>query len=90
MTRSLTDIWRGRVLLSLRYHPLGLPLFGICLCTLLFAAIDRWFPRFRPHTTRLRALFMHTATLSAIAAFMVALWLMRLLLDKTGPHLFLW
>lgn len=90
MTRSLSSIWRGDLLLSFRYHPLGLPLFGICLCCLLFFVGDCWFPRMKPYTARLRALFMHTATLSSIAVLMVVVWAARLLLDRTGHHFFIW
>jgi hypothetical protein len=90
MTRSLSSIWRGEFLLSFRYHPLGLPLFSICVCTILFFAADRWMPRVQPYTARVRALFMHTATLSSIAVLMVVLWAIRLLLDRTGYHFFMW
>lgn len=90
MTRSLSDIWRGEFLLSFRFHPLGLPLFAICLCCLLLYVADRCCPRFMPFTTRIRALFMHTVTLSSIAVLMVVLWLTRLVLERTGPHIFLW
>ncbi|MCW3100371.1 MAG: hypothetical protein JWL77_5989 [Chthonomonadaceae bacterium] len=90
MTRSLSSIWRGDFLLSFRYHPLGLALFGICVCTILFFVADRWMPRVQPYTARLRSLFMHTATLSSIAVLMVLLWAVRLLLALIGNHFFMW
>ena len=90
MTRSLSEVWRGQFLLSFRYHPLGLPLFVVCFCCLFLFVPDRFCPGAKPYTTRIRALFMHTATLSSIAVIMVALWLTRLLLDRTGPRFFLW
>jgi hypothetical protein len=90
MTRSLTSIWHGQFLLSLRYHPLGIPLFVICVCTLLWFASDRVIPRLRPDTARLRAIFMHTTTLSSIAIFMVALWIVRLIMVRTGHLFFMW
>ena len=90
MTRSLSSIWRGDFLLSLRFHPLGLPLFGICVCCILFFVSDRFCPRLQPYTARMRTLFMHTATLSSIAVLMVVLWTVRLLLDRTGHHFFMW
>ncbi len=90
MTRSLSDVWRGQFLLSFRYHPIGLPLFAVCLCCLLLFVTDRFCPRAKPYTARIRALFMHTVTLSSIAVIMVVLWLIRLVLERTGPHFFLW
>jgi hypothetical protein len=90
MTRSLSSIWRGDFVLSVRYHPLGLPLFGICVFCLLFFLSDRWFPRLSPYTTKARTLFMRTATLSSIAVLMVVLWVIRLLLNRAGYHFFMW
>ena len=90
MTRSLTSIWHGDFLLSFRYHPLGIPLFAICVFCLLFCVSDHVFPPLNRYTNRMRAIFMKNATLSSIAVTMVVLWAARLVMWKTGPHFFIW
>src|SRR5256885_17256930 len=35
LTRSFVSLWHGQVLLSLRYHPFGLPLFILCAAALV-------------------------------------------------------
>jgi len=90
MTRSLSNVWRGEFLVSLRYHPLGIPLFIVCVCCILFCISDHIFPRLNRLTTRIRALFLKNATLSSIGVTMVCLWVVRLVLWKTGPHFFMW
>ena len=90
LTRSLSSIWHGRWLLSFRYHPLGLPLFGLCLGCLLCAVSDRWYPRGKACTRRIRAGIVHPATLVGFAAVMLVLWLVRLALSRAGSQFFLW
>lgn len=90
MTRSLTSIWHGNVLLSMRYHPLGLPIFLCCLVCILCFLGDRCFPRVKPYTARLCAFSLRLPTLLGITVGMFALWGVRLLLDRSGSHLFLW
>jgi len=90
LTRSLSSIWRGDVLLSVRFHPLGIPLFIVCIGCILFCMSDHIFPRLSRNTLRVRAQFTKNATLGSIAAMMVTLWVVRLVLWKTGPHFFMW
>ncbi|MCW3051782.1 MAG: hypothetical protein JWN14_952 [Chthonomonadales bacterium] len=90
MTRSLTHIWYGDFLISFRYHPLGIPLFAICVCCILICLSDHIFPRLMRYTGQMRARFIKNATLGSIAVTMVVLWAVRLVLWKTGPHFFMW
>lgn len=90
MTRSLTSIWHGNFLLSFRFHPLGIPLFAICVCCLVFCVNDHIFPNLNRYTNRLRVLFMKNATLCSIAVTMVVLWLARLVMWRTGLQFFMW
>src|SRR5947209_2461710 len=45
MTRSMEAVWRGDMLSSVRYHPLGLPLFLLCALVLLIALLRTLAPK---------------------------------------------
>ncbi len=90
LTRSLTAIWHGDLLLSFRYHPMGLPTFvgcmGVALRALSPPAIRprwRWFERFG-------ARLLAPPLGIGIFAGMIVLWVVRLGLWSSGSRFFLW
>ncbi len=90
MTRSLSAIWRGDLLSSFRFHPLGIPLFLVCLSAILIVCLERLTPSCRPITARIRRAFMHVGSLTSIAVLLVVLWLVRLGMRSAGIDFFQW
>lgn len=90
MTRSLSSLWRGHLWLSFRYHPLGIPLFLVCIVCILMFACDQFFPQIRPATARFRRRVLDVKVMCSIAVLSVALWITRLILLHAGNPLFLW
>ena len=72
MTRSLKAIWSGDLILSLRYHPLGLPLFASCA-----ALICLRLPRGRVGFRALDAV-LSRGVLIWLMAMALAVWTVRL------------
>jgi len=85
MTRSLTALWHGDLLLSFRYHPLGIPLFAVAATTLLISLIQPGRITAESFSTPIaRRVF------GSIAFATVALWIGRLTLIHYGNEFFLW
>lgn len=83
LTRSLCACWHGEILLSFRYHPLGFPLFLLCL-GLVGDALRR------SSATPLAARLLAPRTVHGILAAGVVLWLLRLVLSAANNSFFLW
>lgn len=83
LTRSLEALWHGHLLLSLRYHPLGMPVFSLCAWVLVVALARR----LRPETTPLRIPLL---SLPAVFAVFAVVWLVRLAFAWSGSAFFLW
>jgi hypothetical protein len=81
MTRSLMALWRGDLLTSFRYHPLGPPLFLACLF-LLMALLLRRLPKLAPETQR--------RLWTGIGALLIGVWLVRFGFAIAGNPFFLW
>gem|GEM_PF-2780381 len=83
MTRSLEEIWKGNLSLSVRYHPLGLPLFFICVV----GVFTLFFPRSMKS--------MHWKRLNPIIPLMLlfaifAVWVLRIVMMMNKSTFFLW
>lgn len=90
LTRSMSAIWRGEILLSLRYHPIGLPLFLACLWGVVRALLRTPFHGILAQFESLAERFARPSSATLVFAFMVALWAVRMGLWYSGSRLFLW
>jgi hypothetical protein len=90
LTRSLVEIWRGHPGLSLRYHPLGIPLFILCILAVLAAILHWRLEISRPVIQRIAERVLSHQFLSPVACLVVLLWLTRLVLEYRHCPLFLW
>jgi hypothetical protein len=81
LTRSLMALWHGDWLTSFRYHPLGLPLFVVCVLLLIALLLRR-----TPRLTELQ----QRRLLTGVSALLVGIWLVRLTLLAAGSRFFLW
>ena len=72
LTRSLKSIWTGDIVSSLRYHPLGIPLFAVCLGYLGSVAL-----RLRPAPRNRSIAFRRNAWL-AVLGLLIFVWAARL------------
>lgn len=90
LTRSLVEVWRGRPDLSVRYHPLGMPLFILCVAAVLAATLDWRVETSRPTIKRAFERAFSPQFLLPVACLLVLLWLTRLLLEFRHCSLFLW
>ena len=88
LTRSLELIWQMRPGLAFRYHPLGIPCFGLCLVLLFLALMTLWPGRPRWWGERLFDVFLHPRMQWMYAVLMLGFWSLRLVLSHAG--FFLW
>lgn len=90
LTRSMVSIWRGHPILSLRYHPVGIPLFLACgwavVRSILPTPFAGWAERIDAGFGRLS----RPGSGTAIFAGLFVLWAIRLALWLTGSRVFLW
>jgi hypothetical protein len=89
LTRSLVALWRGHLILSLRYHLLGLPLFVACWGIALTHALPNL--RARLYTDRAESRGFLAAPYIAGVTFclLVGVWLLKLLALCAGWRFFL-
>ncbi len=89
VTRSLIEIWHGNLLLSFRYHPLGMIVFLICSCLVgvtcfMFLKSDA-----RTQLPKLRAIFLNRTVMYTFTAIMLSIWVFRLICETAGNHFFI-
>lgn len=85
-TRSFMALWHGDILLSFRYHPLGLPLFVACWGLLLYGVRSP-----SQGTPFSELLARRSMKLIAIGfALFFGLWVVRLGFVFSGSEFFLW
>ena len=85
-TRSLVEVWRGNLVASLRFHPLGLPLFVLCA-----ALLAGWLiAPLRPHVDRVTTVLLGAASLRLILAALIGVYAIRMLLAAVGSRFFVW
>ncbi len=80
LTRSLESLWHGHPLTSFRYHPLGIPIFAICVAAVVHGVRHGANRPFRIPGMSLRNVFLLFA----------AVWLIRLAFALSGSRFFLW
>src|SRR5438874_5405421 len=73
MTRSLEALWTANVGMSLRYHPLGLPLFAACFFVLVLTGARAVGAR-----VPLGVLSPSRQTWLAIGVLLLSVWVVRL------------
>ena len=81
LTRSVEAIWHGHLLLSFRYHPLGIPLFIACFIAVFHRKNEKVSAALNRYQLRIAL---------SVAALMLLIWSMRLALAKSGNTFFLW
>lgn len=89
LTRSWIALWQGEFLTSIRFHPLGLPLFLVCVAVSVAALIHRFHPALNVPLSFQQILF-HRRTLQAMTVLLLGVWGMRLMLGFAGNHYFIW
>lgn len=90
MTRSLEALWRGDLLASIRYHPLGPPLFLLCCLVLLHPLLRYIAPRLSVRLDTRLSRLNTTQILYASMALLLCVWLLRLGLLYIGNSFFQW
>jgi TRAP-type C4-dicarboxylate transport system permease large subunit len=90
MTRSLISFWRADWLLSLRYHPLGIPIFMLCIYLLVISFFHRPLAHTSHTVPRFLRLLQHPGIARTLLGLILGLWGVRLALFYTGNRLFLW
>ena len=90
LTRSMVSIWKGDLLLSARYHPLGLPLFAVCVTGAARGATYSANARFWEGFDRFAGRWKQVRAARAILGLVLAIWIVRLALYGFGVRLFLW
>lgn len=83
MTRSLEEIWRGNLPLSIRYHPLGIPVFILCLAGVFTLFFPRLFHRLHWTKVSFRIPLM-------LLSIVMAVWILRIALLFDHSTYFLW
>ena len=81
LTRSIRALWHGNLLLSFRYHPLGIPLIVGCMVSLLTWPASRHQP-VTPWLSRWGW--------PVVLTVMLGIWLLRLTLAWSGSTFFEW
>ena len=81
LTRSIKALWHGDLIQSFRYLPLGIPLFIGCIVALL-----PWPPALKKRRSPTLPLWCGAVVL----VLMIGVWLVRLLLARSGNTLFMW
>ncbi len=90
LTRSLQALWHADLLTSVRYHPLGLPLFILCaLLALRGAAPARWRPLFAS-LDRFMALLSQPRGAFSCLVLLLGIYAVRVALALSGNHFFTW
>jgi hypothetical protein len=90
LTRSFTELWRGHFQLALRYHPVGPPLFLLCVLATL-AGLAQWrLPGARRQVAAAYARLISPRVLSPAVGLLLLLWVARLILESQKSSLFLW
>src|SRR5262245_1724239 len=90
MTRSLEALWRGDLITSIRYHPLGLPLFLACALILLVPLLRKASPRLSARLDALTARLNRMPLAYGVAGILLTVWLIRLGLKMAGNTFFQW
>lgn len=89
LTRCALSLWHGSLGLALRYHPLGVLLFALCLALVLLAAGGTLLPAAARAHARLVVWLLRPST---VIHFLIAFgvwWAVRLLFLFTGSRFFL-
>jgi hypothetical protein len=84
ITRSIMALWHGDLLLSFRFHPLGVPVVLIAVALVLQPFIRNTFRMPILSVRRLRVV------VGLGAATMIAVWIVRLGFILSGSMFFLW
>jgi hypothetical protein len=85
MTRSLAALWHGDIILSLRYRPLGIVLFGGAVASCVLAVA--------PPSVQQRALSKlpnQRVVGFSLLFLLVGVWLARIVLAAGGNGFFQW
>ena len=90
LTRSMAAIWHGHLVLSFRYHPLGLPVFLVCILFVLDAFISGRSLRLRLLYDRGWGFLSRRGVQVAATLVVLGVWFLRLGLEAAGNHFFLW
>ncbi|HLK58157.1 MAG TPA: DUF2752 domain-containing protein [Chthonomonadaceae bacterium] len=90
MTRSLEALWRGDLITSIRYHPLGPPLFLLCCLVLLSALLRRIAPSLKPRLDALAVRLKAVRFAYGVGALLITVWLIRVGLMLAGNNFFQW
>ena len=90
MTRSIEALWTGDLLTSVRYHPLGLPIFLASCTVLVLALLRRIAPQFTEGMDKRFARLHSTHIAWGTTALLLSIWLIRLGLQMAGNPFFQW
>jgi len=90
LTRSIVALWRGDLLLSLRYHPLGLPAMAAMVGVAMWCAAYVGAPRRRPFLHRISRSMSRRWIGWSVVVLLLAVWLLRLADHLMRGGYFLW
>ena len=90
MTRSFNALWHGDLVTSFRFHPLGLPLFGVFAVYGLCAVLQKRVPSTRVLYGRWTRAFNSPRFWKVALGLLLGVWGARLGLMLAGSHYFMW
>ena len=90
MTRSLQSIWHGNFTLAFRYHPLGPPLFLLCLAVVCHSILSSRSSTVYQAGRAFGKLAARRSTQLALLFLFVGLWVIRTILAQRGDTIFVW
>jgi hypothetical protein len=90
LTRSMEALWHADLLSSFRCHPLGLPLFLLCVAFAVRALCPTGRRRITGPLDHMLGFLLKPASAAGFAVLMIIVWLARLGLALAGNRFFLW
>lgn len=87
LTRSVAALFRGNVVQSFRYHPLGSGVLAAAIAAAVWPAVAVRAPM---AAARLSRAVQSAWALGSVGALMMAVWALRLVLHYRGNRYFIW